>query len=243
MTSKADYFPRSSVMKTNRFLCAATLSMCLFAAGIAGCADKGYEKAAQTTAAIEAAKAEAINGQNQLNKTVSQLEALVNQPGQDLRPQFQAFASSVKDLNSAADKLHKRATSMDEKRSAWFTSWESELALIKNPDIQAAAQQRIQKAKEQYDQVANAYKDVQETWRPLRENLKDVEIALSNDLTQGGIDSAKTLLPQISSGQAATNASLDALVKHLSTASVEFSSKIAAASSGNDPVTPADRRP
>ncbi len=200
-----------------------------------GCADKGYQKADIAAQALTAAKAETSAAQIQLNKTVDLLDTLINRPAPDLKPQYQAYADALKQLNIQADKLHSRANAMEEKKAAWFKSWETQLAQIKDPEIRASSQARIDSSKAQYSQVADAYRAVQQSFGPLRQNLQDVNTALSNDLTQAGVKSVQPIFVKIKENQAATNKNLDALIAELGRVSAEFSSKIEAASTGKDP--------
>lgn len=212
----------------------ATLSLI---AAAPGCADKGYQKADIAAQALITAKAEASAAQIQLNKTVDLLDNLVNKPAADLKPQYQAYSDAVKQLTTQADKLHSRANAMSEKKAAWFKQWEAELQQIKDPTIRAASQTRVDAAKAEFTSVADAYRAVQQSFGPLRQHLQDVNTALSNDLTQGGVKSVQPIFVTIKADQAATNKDIDALSAQLSRVSAEYSSRIEAASSGQDPTT------
>jgi chromosome segregation ATPase len=202
----------------------AIAGLCLLSVAT-GCADKGYQKADLAAEALTTAKAEASAAQIQMNKTVDSLSNLVNKPAPDLKPQYKAYSDNVNLLEEQAASLHSKANTMEEKKTAWLTQWETNRAQIKDPSIRAASQARADEAKAQFGKVGDAYRNLQKSFGTVRQNLQDVNTVLSNDLSQGGVKSLGPVLTTIQTNQATANADFEALRAEFGRVSSEYSSK------------------
>lgn len=221
----------------NKSLSFLAIAGLCFLSAATGCADKGYQKADLAAEALTTAKAEASAVQIQMNKTVDSLATLVNKPAPDLKPQYKAYCDNVDLLEEQAASLHSKANSMEEKKAAWLTQWETNRAQIKDPSIRAASQARADEAKAQFTKVGDAYRTLQKSFGTVRQNLQDVKNVLSNDLTQGGVKSLGPTLTTIQTNQSAANADFEALRAEFARVSSEYSSKQTPPPAANAPAT------
>ena len=88
----------------NKYIQILTLAVTTAAATIlfTGCASSGYDKGNKTAENIQSAADKIATLPGQIEATLSNLNAMVENPQTDLRPQFKEFSSNVAELESSA---------------------------------------------------------------------------------------------------------------------------------------------
>src|ERR1700744_1122227 len=109
---------------------------------IAGCASKGYDKGADTAAALQSSADKITNVSQSVTDTLGALNKLTYNPQGDLRDQYGKFTDAVKNLQSSSDSLDKQIADTQAKTEAYFVNWSNQLTTIQNPDIRALSASR-----------------------------------------------------------------------------------------------------
>jgi chromosome segregation ATPase len=170
----------------NQILLTFGLSMLL-----AGATQAGQE---QLAASIKDARSEATMTSSQLNATLAALNTLVGQEKGDLRPAYEAFQAEIPKTQSAAATTAARVQSMSSDSDKYFGDWQKTVNDISNTSVQKKAQKRLNKARESYNKVETSLKAAGDKFRPFLSDLTDVQKALSQDVTSGGVKAVKPIV-------------------------------------------------
>jgi hypothetical protein len=165
--------------------CAATLMLA------AGCASSGYDKGEKTAQNIQTTANHIAALPAIVDKTLASLDALVNKPQADLRPQFKQYNADLAELESTAKEIGAARRSMGEKGKEFFAAWDAQLAQINNEDIKARSEARKKEVTEKMDAIKRSYTEAETAFRPYMNDLKDIQKYLSVDLTAGGVAAIK----------------------------------------------------
>ncbi len=185
-------------------LAACALTLCLGA----GCASSGHKKGNQAAASIQTAASHIAGLPAAIDTTLASLNALVNQPAADLRPQYKAFVFNLAVVEDAGKEIVDARIELGEKGKAYLADWDAQLAQIKNEDIKARSQNRQNEVAEQLMAIKRSYAETETVYRPFISGLKDVQKYLSVDLTPGGIAAIKGTVTKAVADAVPLNASL-----------------------------------
>jgi hypothetical protein len=148
----------------------------------------------------------------------------------DPRPAFKAFSKSVDQVEASRAKAKKRADEIKSKGSAYFKQWEKQLAEIANPEISKMAEARKAKLGETFGKVSPLLEEAKADFDPFLSDLKDLRIALGNDLTANGVIAAKDIIKKTNKTGAEVQTSLNALIAEMdSIAAMLTTAKVAPA--------------
>jgi hypothetical protein len=188
----------------------------LFLAGSSTSA-AGYKLADKVGVDIAEFRDEIVEVKEAVDTTMAALDKIVAQATIDPRKAFKAFDDSVEKIDAAAAKARKRANEMKARGKQYFDKWEKDLAGVNDPEIRMLAEER--KAK-----LQAAFGNIQATMEPARNQfnawlapLKDLQKYLSQDLTIGGIDAAKSLIAKSKNGGRELQQTLDNVIAELNT--------------------------
>ncbi len=154
---------------------------------IAGCASSGYNQAGDTSNSLQKAARAIDKGDTQIDTVLLALSDLVNNPGPNLKPQFDKYDTAVGKLESLAKEVDHDTTKMRTEGAAYFQNWDAELAKIHNEDIRSRSAERRTAVNERFDKVRVSYVRAQNSFEPFLSDLKDIRTALKTDLTAGGV--------------------------------------------------------
>lgn len=177
-------------MKPNSLLSASLAAVVLL---MAGCASTGYDKAGHTSSTIEKTARSIHKGNGQIDSVLLALSSLVNSPEADLKAQFEKFNASVSKLEKLSDDVNAQSVAMQTQGTAYFRSWNEELAKIHNEDIRSRSTDRKNAVAARFEKVRISYARTKADFLPFMSDLKDIRTALSTDLTAGGIASIKSV--------------------------------------------------
>jgi hypothetical protein len=190
----------------------------------AGCASSGYDKGEKTAQNIQTAANRIAALPGLVDKTLASLDAMVNKPANDLRPQFKQFNADLAEVESAAKEVGAARRSMGEKGKEFFAEWDKQLAQINNEDIKARSEARKREVNEKMDAIKRSYTEAEMAFRPFFNNLKDVQKYLSVDLTTGGVAAIKETVAKANQEAVKLKASATKLAEDFKALGVAMSS-------------------
>jgi hypothetical protein len=207
-----------STMKTHRLN--RMMALTALASGAAwlltGCGTTaGYKRADKTGAGIAEYRDEVINVKRAVDSTLQSMDQVEAAANTDPRKAFEQFSENVAVLDSAAAKAEKRGQDMTAKGQAYFAQWEEQIAQLHNPEIKQLAQDRKARLLEAFNRVKKAAEPLKAQFNPWLSDVKDLQKYLSNDLTVGGVEAAKTQFAKTKADGLEVGKSMDALVAEL----------------------------
>jgi hypothetical protein len=165
---------------------------CGLIVGALGCSTTGQEKASQAATSLQETRTQIAGVETALDKAVSDLTDLAEQPKPDLKPQYDAYTASVTALESHAKAVAASAKEMRTLGEEYFKSWEKNLGDINNPELRQISADRRAKLSGHYQKVTEGYEKAKSAFDPLMVQLADVRKVLGLDLTDNGLKLAET---------------------------------------------------
>jgi septal ring factor EnvC (AmiA/AmiB activator) len=183
-------------MKTNIHVTALAALLALALAPTPGAlAAESAERAQETKARIDAARAESAKIRNQIGLTLEELNRM-RKDSVELRPQFQLYARELGKMEEQAQVARDRVLQMSEKGQAYFQGWEETIKSISNKDIREQAQKRYNKRVKSYNKIVKAMTDARDQLKPFMSDLNDVKKLLDSELSRESVKSASNLIKQ-----------------------------------------------
>jgi chromosome segregation ATPase len=203
-------------MKMQSILAMKLVAIATVVGMFAGCSSPtGYQKGAQAGTAMTTAATSITRTSDQVERTLTALNDLVERPQTDLTQQFRTFTSELNTLESNARQVSSEADAMKSKGAVYFDRWNQELATIQNEDIRNRSEARKNEVSANFQAIGANYAKAEAEFKPFLSDLRDVQTFLATDLTSGGIAAVKKF---------ATKANADAvpLRETLATLAEEF---------------------
>jgi hypothetical protein len=161
---------------------------------IAGCASKGYDKGADTAAALQSSAGKITDVSQSVTDTLGALNTLTYNPQGDLRVQYGKFTDAVKSLQSSSVSLDNQIADTQAKTAAYFVTWSNQLTTIQNPDIRALSASRKDEVSNKLSTLNSSYGDVKTSLKSFTDDVTDIKTYLDTDLTPGGLDKIKDVV-------------------------------------------------
>lgn len=186
---------------------------------LAGCKTTGYQKHDAASVNSQDAAAKVRIESQQLEVAIGALNELVNQTSADAKPQFKRFSAAVDRLTSAGRSATNSINRMWRKRTAYFQTWDKEIAGIQDEEIRRRSQERRTEVSNLFDSTSLRYDEAQNNLTPVIGYLRDIRTALSADLTREGLASAQPAANSASTRATAAQSALAQLATELDTLS------------------------
>jgi hypothetical protein len=170
---------------------AATILLCVAMGCSSGDRMPQGEKAVES---FQTTRTRVAKAQQQVDKTLAALDRMG--PGGDLAKAFKQHGEAVKDLEQSGDSARRRAQQMRDNFDAYITKWQAEQAHIKDPTIKATLQQRREAVRDNFEQVRAAADAVRQAYEPFLADQKEIQKALSIDLTPAAVSGLKPKIDQ-----------------------------------------------
>lgn len=151
---------------------------------------------AELAAAIGETRTEVVATRDQLQNTVTSLDALVKQKEGDLKPAYDAFVTQVAKTQADAAVTKARALRMQQEAQAHFGGWQKEIDGINNAKLKKQAQKRLDKVQKSYEKLTTQLASAGTSFAPYLSDLNDITKILANDLTPGGIKAIRGTVGQ-----------------------------------------------
>jgi hypothetical protein len=182
-------------MKTTKLkLTLTNLTLTVLLGVFAGCASKGYDKGADTAAALQSSADKITETSTRVTDTLGALNDLTFKSQGDLRDQFDTFSSSVKKLDSTTADLDDEIATMRNKAQAYMDSWDSQMTNIQNADLRQRSAERKDEVTTKLKSVGDSYDGVKSSFQSFTQDLKDIQTYLGTDLTTSGVASIKDVV-------------------------------------------------
>ncbi len=147
-------------------------------------------KASNTSESIRSASDNVQQMRLQMDSTLAALQELTERPG-DIRGQFEEVRREFAALESTSAKVTNSANRMQNQSESYLQDWGREVATIQNAELRGASFQRRDEVAERLERISRNYQEVRTEYAPFRASVLDVITALSVDLSQRGLETAR----------------------------------------------------
>jgi Skp family chaperone for outer membrane proteins len=211
----------------------AQLALAAVLTAAVGCKSANYQKGAATGAGLVEAANKIEQGKTNIDAVLSAMNSLANSSQGDLAPKYKLFTTDVSNLRDSAKDVKDRVADMRENGNAYLKTWDEQLAQIKNEDIKARSAERRQTVQKELNDIKKSYTEVQMSFDPFLSNLTDIQTALGNDLTTGGVDAVKGAMDTANKHGAELKVSMNKLAAEFRDLGVAMSSSTPAPANTN----------
>lgn len=193
-------------------------------AGMTGCTSTGIHKGDSAAKYLRLAAEEIQVESRHLEVTMDALNALVNQPAADLKPQYHRFSSALDRLVASTERVDRTGRAMNQKNAAYMAEWDKQIAGINYQVIRLRSEERRNEVHSHLDAVDRRYHDARVALQPLVHYLEDIRKALQTDLTVEGLDAIKPTAANAHANAQKVQVALGNLTTELTASSVRLSS-------------------
>jgi hypothetical protein len=190
-----------------------------------GSSNKGPDRTARAVQSFKDTRKDVADANKHVKATNDSLRALTSGSG-DLRSAFNKYSDNVKKMQDISKNARQRAAAMREKTDAYTQAWQKELEGITDAELRKASEERAAAAKKEFEKVRSVAQEARAAYEPYMQGLQDVEKFLANDLTAGGVASARTKADETIRAGDTLQARLTALEAELDALSAQWSSKL-----------------
>jgi len=187
----------------------ATFALCLAASVAIGCSSSGRaSESEQTIDSMKGLEAKLDQAKSEVNESMAALDGL--SAGGDLQKSFSTYNKEVAQLEAAGKGAASRGQSMREKREAYIAKWDAEVEQMQNADVKASMQQRKKAVVENFDKLKASAEEVKGAYGPYLNDLKEIQKALSLDLSTGGVQALQPSIAKAKQNGQLLNQKIDA---------------------------------
>jgi malate synthase len=165
-----------------------------FAPSPASAARDAFKQSAELGKRTAKTSADVDKYVTQLNKTEQALVSVAHAQAKDLKKRFNSFSMEVDRL----DESQRRATSgiQDMKSAAaqYFTSWDTSIGLLSNPELKQASAERRSKVMQDHDGLADALNSIRQQLQPFMSDLHDLRTFLKSNLSLANTGKAAEMI-------------------------------------------------
>jgi len=187
----------------------------LIAGGLGGCSTAGYTKGNAAAHSLERAAAEVQVQSQNLEKTMRSLKALVNEPETDLRKPFRRFSRDLERFAASVQRVNATGREMEQRHAAYLQTWNQQIDVMDYQRLRDVSQARWLEVSNRFDRLDQRYLQNQEVVGPVISYLNDIRLALSTDLTSGGLQAIRGTVENADANAAKVQAALSALTREL----------------------------
>lgn len=170
-------------MRLGNYAASAVL-VCGVTVAVVGCAsDRGYTKAAQTSASLDDLAAELEASSLQIERTMLAQRNLMNATG-DLRRPYERFTKSIDNLEDAADDVTGVRNEFQANRTAYLDAWETQMVSVRSPELRERGEERRIAARDDFRSLNEEINRLKDDYDQLVIQLRDMQRYLNVDLNQ-----------------------------------------------------------
>jgi hypothetical protein len=147
--------------------------------------------------ATDALSADLLKTHNEIAKTgnhiqsaVKSLAGLTSGETSDLKAGFEAYSQSIRDTEGYAKTTRERAKTMRDNMTTYFAKWHNELESMA-PDLKASSEERLSTVQKNYTQIEQGLFSAAEKFRPLINDLTEIQSSLKNSLSSSSLYSIR----------------------------------------------------
>jgi chromosome segregation ATPase len=190
---------------------------------LAGCKTNEGRQAKVARAAVtslDETRQELVKADQEVSQALTAMDQLAAQP-RDLKQAYRTFGTEVTDASKQSQEARERADRMQAQWQDYIATWEQQAESIASAELRAGATERRQTVRENYDHLRDAANATQAAYEPFLRQLRDIQRALSLDLTPAGVEAAKPAMETARQTGNQLKEQIDAFIEELDTVSAK----------------------
>lgn len=158
------------------------------AAFMGGCATTGMDRSVKTSNSIQEVDIEVRKMIVQIDVTSASLDSIFFAGQSDLKKSFDTYSDNLAKLDREGKRVIKHIEEMKSRSKEYFAEWETQGNNYTNSQIRELSEERRSKLAEIYAQVPAAGAGIEGAYVAYLNDLKEIQMFLSNDLTPKGVE-------------------------------------------------------
>jgi Protein of unknown function (DUF2959) len=130
----------------------------------------------------------------QLDKTEQAISSVQEAQGKELKKRFESFAKELSKLDEAQKHATSDINEMNSTGAEYFSSWDTSIAQMANPDLKQASAERRSKVMKDHDDLDGVLSDLDHQLQPFMNNIHDLKTFLETDLSPANISKAAGMI-------------------------------------------------
>lgn len=151
----------------------------------------GYEKRDLLKKAVEAARGEQKQAQEEFKDALTRLKELYAFQGGNLEKQYTKLKSEFDSCESQATSVKKRIKDMDGVANDLFAEWEKEIGQISTASLAADSRQKLADTRSRFQQLSTSLHQSEASMQPVLRSFRDHVLYLKHNLNAVAIGSLK----------------------------------------------------
>lgn len=151
----------------------------------------GYEKRDLLKRAVEAARGEQKEAQQEFKDALTRLKEMYAFQGGDLEKKYVKLKADFDSCDSQAKAVQKRIKDMDRVATDLFAEWDKEITQISNPGLAADSRRKLAETRSRYTQLSASLTQSETSMEPVLRSFKDHVLYLKHNLNAQAIGSLK----------------------------------------------------
>src|SRR5258705_3411445 len=132
----------------------------------AGAADDTFKESAELAKRTAKTSEDVNKYATQIDKTEQTLSSVSHAQGKDLKKQYQSFSKEVNNLEQAQINTTSDIDQMKSTGTEYFSSWDTSIAQMSNPELKQASVDRRVKVMKDHDDLDAALSDIGSQLQP-----------------------------------------------------------------------------
>lgn len=159
----------------------------------------GYEKRDILVNRVERSRDAQADAQDTFRTALERYQSVVDTPDTELRQRYEEIRDAYEDSEAAAARVSSRISDVESVAEDLFDEWDAELERYTSQDLRRASERQLAGTREQYQQLINQMRQIEEHMTPVLRTFEDQMLFLRHNLNAQAIGALRTELSQIRS--------------------------------------------
>jgi hypothetical protein len=151
----------------------------------------GYEKRDLLKKAVEAARGDQKQAQEEFKDALTRLKELYAFQGGSLEKQYTKLKAEFDSCESQAASVKKRIKDMDGVANDLFAEWDKEIGQISTASLAADSRQKLAETRSRFQQLSSSLHQSEASMQPVLRSFRDHVLYLKHNLNAAAIGSLK----------------------------------------------------
>jgi len=166
---------------------------------------------------LAAYRAGLVQGEQQMDATLTSLKALTDPAQMDLRGAYDKYCDNLARMNQHAETMKAEADQMRASRDTYFSNWEEKASEIDNPTIRASAEARRKRLRDAHESIITTSGEARDAYQPFMKDLQDIRKYLASDLSKASVADLSDAVKKVNADGVVVKQKVDAVIKTLDT--------------------------
>ncbi|MGE5296780.1 MAG: DUF2959 family protein [Solirubrobacterales bacterium] len=159
-------------------------------------------------------RSQLLRAEQQVDTTLTSMDRLAAEP-HNLKRSYKAYAGEVSKTVRESEQAQERADHMKTQWHEYMANWEKEANRLNSEQLRAGTTERRQTVREDYDHLRDVANNTHAAYEPFLTQLREIQRAISLDLTPAGVDATKPAMETARQTGAQLKEQINAFIQEL----------------------------